>query len=302
MDPVGEESRGEAVEDVQRRLLSLGYDVKVDGIFGPATRDAVRAFRSDSGLEPAGAIDARAWAALVDASFAMGDRMLYLRMPYFHGGDVRELQQILDVLGFASGGDDGIFGAHTERALRDFQSSVGIGDDGIAGHDTFDAIARLRHAWEGKEPAAADEAAHTGFSRAAEVLERVEACFYGLDETGRAVSSRVANLAWATTPAARVTSADALGEIPTQTLLKVGVCAGAAPVAGGVPVVELADDAAFAQRLSVAMESADPGERRVVVQVPTEPPTAPDGTVMMDARFQQHLAVTLLDAFCVALG
>ena len=43
------------------------------------------------------------WAALVDATFTLGDRMLYLRVPHFHGHDVRVLQQALNVLGFACG-------------------------------------------------------------------------------------------------------------------------------------------------------------------------------------------------------
>ena len=54
-------------------------------------------------------------------------------MPYFHGHDVRELQQVLAVLGFACGPEDGIFGAFTELALRKFQTSLGLPSDGIAG-------------------------------------------------------------------------------------------------------------------------------------------------------------------------
>lgn len=313
MDPVGVHSTGDAVEDVQRRLRILGYDVKVDGVFGPVTAGAVREFREGEGLVAGEVVDARAWAALVDASFALGDRMLYLRMPYFHGGDVRRLQQILDTMGFACGGADGIFGAHTESALRDFQASVGLVDDGIAGDDAFEAIERLRHAWEGKGPAGADGAdgadaaggpgigGHVGFARAAEVLERVEACFYGLDATGRGVATRVANLAWATSSSARVTSADAMGSVPEQTLLKVGVCTDGGIAPDGVPVVALREDGTFAQRLAVALSSASPAERRVVVSVPGEGPATADGTVMAGGRWEQHLAVVLLDAFCTAL-
>ena len=300
MQSIRYNDRGAAVEDVQRRLRVLGYDLKVDGEFGPNTREVVRAFREAEQLPAGDVVDGRAWSALVDASFSLGDRMLYLRMPFFHGGDVRMLQQILDVLGFATGGADGIFGAHTERALRDFQASVGLTDDGIAGASTYDAITRLKHAWEGKQPAGSEADEHIGFARAAEVLERVEACFFGMDEMGRGVASRVANLAWATNAAARVTSADALGDVAVGSLLKVGVCCGQAPVMDGVPVVALREGGAFVKHLRIALASADPDTRRVVVEVP-EQGVADDGTVMMQDRFQQHLAVVLLDAFCNAL-
>lgn len=293
---------GAAVEDVQRRLRLLGYDIAIDGAFGEATRDAVRAFRASAQLPAGEAIDEGAWSALVDASFVLGDRMLYLRIPYFHGGDVRSLQQILDVLGFIAGGADGIFGAHTESALRDFQASVGLMDDGIAGASTYDAIERLRHAWEGKAPASADDAVeHLGFARAASVLERIEACFFGIDETGRAVASRMANLAWATTPAARVTSAEAMGGVPSPTMLMVGVSAGSARVEDGVPVVEFADDAAFIKRLRTAVNALGQDARRVIVRVPGSG-RADDGSPMQSGRWEQHLAVLLLDAFCSAFS
>ena len=152
MRTIGRNDCGAAVEDVQRRLRVMGYELAVDGEYLQRTCDAVRMFRQSEGLPPGDFVDERAWSALVDASFSLGDRMLYLRMPHFHGADVRSLQKILEVLGFVVGRSDGIFGAHTERALRDFQLSVGIVDDGIAGNTTYDAIERLRHAWEGKEP------------------------------------------------------------------------------------------------------------------------------------------------------
>ena len=136
---------GSAVEDVQKRLRILGYELTPDGEFGEKTRAAVSAFRQAEGLPQGAEVDEDTWHALVDATFALGDRMLYLRVPHFHGHDVRELQNILAVLGFVLGETDGIFGAHTERALREFQSSVGLNGDGIAGTTTFDAISRLRH-------------------------------------------------------------------------------------------------------------------------------------------------------------
>ena len=53
------------------------------------------------------------------------------------GQDVKDLQEALNALGFAVGAVDGVFGAATERAVRDFQASVGIDVDGVAGPVTW---------------------------------------------------------------------------------------------------------------------------------------------------------------------
>lgn len=53
------------VGDVQRRLSVRGYYVAdIDGLLGPATRDAVRHFQSDAGLPVTGAVDQRLLAEL----------------------------------------------------------------------------------------------------------------------------------------------------------------------------------------------------------------------------------------------
>ena len=57
-------SRGEKVE-LQRRLTALGHDTGgVDGIVGPDTRRAVRAFQQAAGLTPDGHVSARLLAAV----------------------------------------------------------------------------------------------------------------------------------------------------------------------------------------------------------------------------------------------
>jgi uncharacterized protein (TIGR02594 family) len=53
-------SRGPEVRDLQRRLHELGYKPgPVDGIFGPRTQKAVKAFQPDSGLVPDGIVGPR---------------------------------------------------------------------------------------------------------------------------------------------------------------------------------------------------------------------------------------------------
>lgn len=289
---------GAAVEDVQRRLRVLGYALAVDGRFLDRTQAAVCAFREREGLPAGDTVDAAVWAALVDATFVMGDRMLFLRVPYFHGHDVRQLQEVLNSLGFVAD-DDGIFGAHTEHALREFQASIGLPDDGVAGHATFEAVQRLRHAWEGKTGLSESAANHMGFARAAQALETLEACLFGLDACGRSVALRAANLAQATTGFSHVTSADALSVAPAGSTLMLGVGLHGAVQGGVCPVVVMDEEGrGLAQRLHTALQSVNPASPRLFVEVPVQ-----DGTRFAGARqerWEQHLAVTLLDALCTA--
>ena len=177
MEPITTGMQGAAVEDVQSRLLQLGYTIDAaevtDKYFGATTEQAVSTFRLDSGLAAGHAVDIPCWSALVDASYKLGDRTLYLRMPNFHGADVQALQRALNVLGFACGEDDGYFGPHTEAALQQFQENVGLFADGMAFQDTYAYVNRLHHVWEGK-PSVTEAESRIGFARAANVLERFQ--------------------------------------------------------------------------------------------------------------------------------
>ena len=153
MKPIKYNDKGPAVEDIQRRLRVLGYKIGPEGtsgVFLDDTLAAVNAFQRAHGIEPTGAVGPRTWSTLVDSTFELGDRMLYLRMPYFHGADVVQLQHALNSLGFAVGGADGIFGTSTERAVTEFQQNYDINPDGLVGNNTLRALSNLRHIWGSK--------------------------------------------------------------------------------------------------------------------------------------------------------
>lgn len=58
-------SEGDSVVDLQGWLTALGYDPGAsDGVFGPRTDDAARAFQADHGLVAAGIVGPLTWAAL----------------------------------------------------------------------------------------------------------------------------------------------------------------------------------------------------------------------------------------------
>ncbi|MGI6217035.1 MAG: peptidoglycan-binding domain-containing protein [Coriobacteriales bacterium] len=303
METIGIGSRGAAVEDVQRRLQKLGYDLGesgVDGEFSEKTADAVEAFCIDRGISPSKQVDAMVWAALVDASFSLGDRTLYLKMPYFHGNDVGELQHRLNILGFACGPQDSIFGAYTERAVRDFQTNMGIEPDGIVGMSTTKALERLHRAWIDKKPMSS-ETYGVGFSRAAEVLQSMPVCVYGVDPFSREIASRISNLAFATTSVSKVSSADQLSGSPEPGTLMVEInCSGQVEPYGN-PIVVFSDAQTLVQRFKLAVASMDENHRRVIVRV--DVPDDVDGAAQHSEQrrnFVQHNAIIILDAICAA--
>ncbi|MBW3657119.1 MAG: peptidoglycan-binding protein [Actinobacteria bacterium] len=135
---------GPEVLDIQRRLEDLGYPCDDDpGIFGRNTHQAVRVFQQRRGLTADGVVGEDTWRSLVEAGYELGDRMLYLTRPMLRGDDVRDLQRRLNRLGFDTGHADGVFGASTFEALREFQVNMGVQVDGIAGPSTIDALKRL---------------------------------------------------------------------------------------------------------------------------------------------------------------
>jgi N-acetylmuramoyl-L-alanine amidase len=151
MDLIRAGDHGEPVRDVQHRLLASGLridPVELGGSFGPSTEQAVREFQRRRGLPPDGLVGEDTWSQLVEAGYRIGDRTLYLRSPAFRGDDVRELQRMLNALGFDAGKEDGIFGSHAARGLREFQRNVAQKVDGIVGLETVRALERMRPSLE----------------------------------------------------------------------------------------------------------------------------------------------------------
>jgi peptidoglycan hydrolase-like protein with peptidoglycan-binding domain len=293
VDSIAPGDRGPAVEDVQKRLRILGFDLGptgIDGVFLGATYAAVRQFQTERHLTEDGVIGDETWSALVDATFTLGDRLLYLRFPHFHGADVRRLQSALNVLGFVCGAPDGIFGAFTERAVREFQANVGLPADGIAGSETVRMLERLRHVWEGKDPSA--PAALTAAPlRSAAVLRSLAVTLAWADECGRTVTERLANLIQAHEPDAALTLTGTGAESSGGIVLTVGCQP--PPGLDGVPVIVVSADASLEGRF-VAAFAVERARREAVVVVP--------GSVAADEHEAQACAVSILDGVCASLS
>lgn len=143
--------RGDDVLTVQTVLGLRGYSPgSYDGIYGPATRNAVVLFQRDHELTADGAVGAKTCAALggtwagaaaSGTSFTLF-RLLKLASPMMRGEDVKAVQNALLGLGFTIGntGPDGVYGGMTRAAVATFQRLKGLATDGIVGEKTCKAL------------------------------------------------------------------------------------------------------------------------------------------------------------------
>jgi peptidoglycan hydrolase-like protein with peptidoglycan-binding domain len=125
----------EPIRTLQYHLRHHGHpEVVVDGIFGPITAAAVRAFQKSRSLKVDGIVGNQTWPALI-VQVRQGSQ----------GDPVRGVQsqfQARNLSGDPSKGlqVDGIFGPKTDAAVRGFQKAAGLGVDGIVGPFTWNAL------------------------------------------------------------------------------------------------------------------------------------------------------------------
>ncbi|HEY0736819.1 MAG TPA: N-acetylmuramoyl-L-alanine amidase [Herpetosiphonaceae bacterium] len=121
---------GERVKTVQYLLREYGINVTVDGIFGPATESAVKTFQTSKGVTADGIVGAATWEVLA-----------FVTKRNDSGDAVRAIQSQLITKGYSLT-IDGFFGASTETAVRNFQTSRSILSDGIVGLDTWNQLVK----------------------------------------------------------------------------------------------------------------------------------------------------------------
>ena len=163
-------SRGRLVVSLQQLINEAGGRLAVDGIFGPATDRAVRRFQSANGLFVDGIVGPKTAAALHASHYREpepakeapggdkdnGEGPILSGRPMLkkgmQGPKVRTLQDMLSRAGFRTY-VDGDFGAATERSVKSYQRSRGLGVDGVVGPKTANALSTNAPAVErGKAP------------------------------------------------------------------------------------------------------------------------------------------------------
>ena len=122
------------VRPLQQLLRARNHPVAVDGIFGPLTESAVKAFQQSKSLSADGMVGPNTWPKLV-VQVKQGST----------GDAVRGVQEVMKFHDQSDGEAppvqiDGIFGPKTDGFVRGFQQALGISVDGIVGPITWRAL------------------------------------------------------------------------------------------------------------------------------------------------------------------
>ncbi len=132
--------------------------ISIDGVFGNATEEAVRAFQRNYGINETGVVAYATWDQLyraylgilesLPAGYFGGDTIPYpgevLRIGS-QGEGVRALQEYLNFISdtytqIPKTTVDGIYGPGTETAVREFQRIFGLNESGIVSAQLWDTI------------------------------------------------------------------------------------------------------------------------------------------------------------------
>jgi peptidoglycan hydrolase-like protein with peptidoglycan-binding domain len=130
-------NQGHPIRALQFLLRAHGHNLAVDGMFGPATEAAVKAFQIGKGMTADGIVTPQTWSALI-IQVKKGS----------YGDAVRGVQEEFQ---FRSGEPgkglkvDGIFGPQTDSTVRGFQHALSLDIpsvilDGIVGPVTWQAL------------------------------------------------------------------------------------------------------------------------------------------------------------------
>jgi N-acetylmuramoyl-L-alanine amidase len=133
------------VRELKERLVAISFLPTSDNdIFDDETVAFVESFQRSRGLPLTGVVDAVTYERLGEASWQLGQRLLYATRPMLRGDDVAELQVLLAQLGFNPGRIDGIFGPNTAVALGEFQRNCALEESAALTKETLLTLRRVR--------------------------------------------------------------------------------------------------------------------------------------------------------------
>lgn len=166
-------SRGTEVQSLQYYLAFIGFfndslpEISIDGIFGPATRNAVVAFQKYYGLTPDGIVGRDTWNKIqtvylsilnnLPKEYQSYSSLLYPGAVLSNGSTgkvVEQLQLYLRVIGQNNRNVpvinvDGVYGNATANAVKAVQKLYGIEQTGVVGPATWNAIVELYNGYRG---------------------------------------------------------------------------------------------------------------------------------------------------------
>jgi peptidoglycan hydrolase-like protein with peptidoglycan-binding domain len=143
------------------KILQAKLGVPADGVFGPATEAALKAYQQKNGLSADGV-------AGPDTFLRLGLGELVLLAQGARGEAVKKLQEALKIPA------DGQFGPATEKAVAAFQASHGLEADGLAGPKTLSKLPAFAHEITQAQVAAATPPATKTASAAPATLPTID--------------------------------------------------------------------------------------------------------------------------------
>lgn len=121
---------------LQEALATAGfYDEDVDGVYGPATVDAVEALQQEHGLPVTGTVDKATEAALETELDAKGGAAAEKAL-----ASTAAVQQTLKLAGYWDGPVDGDWTPELTEALKEFQTALGVEPSGTVDAATVAAL------------------------------------------------------------------------------------------------------------------------------------------------------------------
>ncbi len=130
-------NQGHPIRALQFLLRAHGHNLAVDGMFGPATEAAVKAFQTSKGMTADGIMNAPTWSALIIQvkKGSSGDAVRGVQEEFqFRAGEPGKGLKV-----------DGIFGPHANSTVQGFQHALSLDIpsvvvDGIVGPVTWQAL------------------------------------------------------------------------------------------------------------------------------------------------------------------
>ncbi len=140
-EPGGSLSYDANVEQWQQRMKDRGWDVDVDGLYGPQSESIARQFQQAKDLAIDGIVGSETW----EATFETGTPPFPSYLLRYESGqalsydaNVEQWQQRMKDLG-KSIDVDGLYGPQSAQVAREFQQEQGLSVDGIVGPQTWEA-------------------------------------------------------------------------------------------------------------------------------------------------------------------
>ncbi len=131
----------ENVQQWQQRMKDRGWDIDVDGLYGPQSESIARQFQQAKDLAVDGIVGPQTWEASFDTSTPPFPGNLFKYEPgepLTYDANVEQWQQRMKDLGKTID-VDGLYGSQSAQVARDFQQEQGLAVDGIVGSQTWEA-------------------------------------------------------------------------------------------------------------------------------------------------------------------